>query len=74
MTTGYGSQPVIHSLDLEVDAGEVVALLGANGAGKTTTLLALSGELPLMDGEVLIDGVRRDPSAPPAGPSRAWPT
>jgi branched-chain amino acid transport system ATP-binding protein len=58
MTTGYGSQPVIHSLDLEVDAGEIVALLGANGAGKTTTLLALSGELPLMDGQVLMDGVR----------------
>jgi branched-chain amino acid transport system ATP-binding protein len=58
MTTGYGSQPVIHSLDLEVAAGEIVALLGANGAGKTTTLLALSGELPLMDGEVLLDGVR----------------
>jgi branched-chain amino acid transport system ATP-binding protein len=58
MTTGYGSQPVIHSLDLEVAAGEIVALLGANGAGKTTTLLALSGELPLMEGEVLLDGVR----------------
>ena len=58
MTTGYGSQPVIHSLDLEVEAGEIVALLGANGAGKTTTLLALSGELPLMEGEVLLDGVR----------------
>jgi branched-chain amino acid transport system ATP-binding protein len=58
MTTGYGSQPVIHSLDMEVAAGEIVALLGANGAGKTTTLLALSGELPLMEGEVLLDGVR----------------
>jgi branched-chain amino acid transport system ATP-binding protein len=58
MTTGYGSQPVIHSLNLEVAAGEIVALLGANGAGKTTTLLALSGELPLMEGQVLLDGVR----------------
>ncbi len=56
MTAGYGSQPVIHSLDLEVAAGEIVALLGANGAGKTTTLLALSGELPLMHGKVMIDG------------------
>ena len=36
--------------------GEVVALLGPNGAGKTTTLLALSGELPLLAGEVAIDG------------------
>jgi len=56
LTAGYGSQPVIHSLDLEVAAGEIVALLGANGAGKTTTLLALSGELPLMSGRVRIDG------------------
>ncbi len=56
LTAGYGTQPVIHDLDLTVDAGEIVALLGANGAGKTTTLLALSGELPLMDGRVLFDG------------------
>jgi branched-chain amino acid transport system ATP-binding protein len=56
LSAGYGSQAVIHDLDIEVHAGEVVALLGANGAGKTTTLLALSGELPTLAGEVLIDG------------------
>jgi branched-chain amino acid transport system ATP-binding protein len=56
VTTGYGPQPVIHDIDIEVAHGEVVALLGPNGAGKTTTLLALSGELPLHSGEVLIDG------------------
>ena len=53
---GYGPQPVIHDLDLVVDPGEVVALLGANGAGKTTTLLGACGELPLLAGEVLLDG------------------
>ena len=52
ITAGYGRQPVIHDVSLEVRPGEVVALLGANGAGKTTTLLALSGELPIMGGEV----------------------
>lgn len=52
ITAGYGSQPMIHDITLEVRPGEVVAILGANGAGKTTTLLALSGELPIMDGEV----------------------
>ena len=55
LTAGYGPQPVVHELEIEVGAGEVVALLGPNGAGKTTTLLALSGELPLMKGEVFFD-------------------
>jgi branched-chain amino acid transport system ATP-binding protein len=39
-----------------VSRGEVVCLLGPNGAGKTTTMLALSGELPVISGEVLFDG------------------
>src|SRR5215212_5698768 len=56
ISAGYGPQPVIHDLDLVVQPGEVVGLLGANGAGKTTTLLALAGELPLIGGEVLLDG------------------
>ena len=57
LTTGYGAQAVIHDINIEVRAGEVVTLLGPNGAGKITTLLALSGELPLQSGEVLIDGM-----------------
>jgi branched-chain amino acid transport system ATP-binding protein len=62
IAAGYGSQPVIHDVDLDVRAGEVVALLGANGAGKTTTLLTLAGELPPMRGEVAIEGtVTRSP-------------
>jgi branched-chain amino acid transport system ATP-binding protein len=56
VSAGYGPQPVIHEVDLEVHPGEVVGLLGANGAGKTTTLLTLAGELPLLRGEVLLDG------------------
>jgi branched-chain amino acid transport system ATP-binding protein len=56
MSAGYGGQPVVHDLDLVVDPGEVVCLLGPNGAGKTTTLLAMSGELPLLGGEVLFEG------------------
>jgi branched-chain amino acid transport system ATP-binding protein len=54
LTAGYGPEPVIHDVNLEVRPGEIVALLGANGAGKTTTLLALSGELPIMGGEILL--------------------
>jgi len=56
MTTGYVGQPVVHDLNVAVNPGEVVCLLGPNGAGKTTTMLALSGELPLISGEVLFDG------------------
>jgi branched-chain amino acid transport system ATP-binding protein len=51
LSAGYGKMAVVHDMDLRVDAGEVVALLGANGAGKTTTLLALAGELSPMEGE-----------------------
>jgi branched-chain amino acid transport system ATP-binding protein len=56
VSSGYSGQPVIRDVDLEVEAGEVVCLLGSNGAGKTTTLLAMSGELPLLKGQVLLDG------------------
>src|SRR5579859_2216689 len=62
--TGYGRLPVVFNVDLEVNEGEIVALLGANGAGKTTTLRALSGMLPLMAGDVSLDGTslkRRPP-------------
>jgi branched-chain amino acid transport system ATP-binding protein len=52
VSAGYGSMPVIRELDLRVDAGEVVALIGANGAGKSTTLLTLAGELTPLEGEV----------------------
>ncbi|UGS36959.1 ABC transporter ATP-binding protein [Capillimicrobium parvum] len=57
LASGYGGQPVIHDVDIAVNAGEVVCLLGNNGAGKTTTMLTLSGELPTLAGEILFDGV-----------------
>jgi branched-chain amino acid transport system ATP-binding protein len=56
LCAGYGPQPVIRDVNLEIAPGEVVVLLGPNGAGKTTTMLALSGELPALSGEVRIDG------------------
>jgi branched-chain amino acid transport system ATP-binding protein len=56
VSAGYGKMAVVRDVDLRVDAGEVVALIGANGAGKTTTLLTLAGELSPMVGEVHLLG------------------
>jgi branched-chain amino acid transport system ATP-binding protein len=58
LSAGYGQLAAIRDLDLQVDEGEVVALIGRNGAGKTSTLLALAGELKPMAGEVLWMGKR----------------
>jgi branched-chain amino acid transport system ATP-binding protein len=52
LSAGYGKMAVVRDVDLRVDAGEVVALIGANGAGKTTTLLTLAGELRPLGGGV----------------------
>ena len=52
LLAGYGALAVVRSLDLHVDEGEVVALIGANGAGKTTTLLTMAGEIAPLGGEV----------------------
>ena len=56
LVTGYGDLAVVHGLDLHVNAGEVVALIGANGAGKSTTLLTLAGEVAQMSDDVLWKG------------------
>lgn len=50
VSTGYAAAPALHDIDLNVDEGEIVALLGANGAGKTTTMLTIAGDLPLWTG------------------------
>ena len=53
---GYGPVQVLHGIDLSVEEGKVVVVLGANGAGKTTTLRAISGVVKVR-GELLFDGV-----------------
>jgi branched-chain amino acid transport system ATP-binding protein len=52
---GYGAANVLHNVDLIVEAGEVVVVLGANGAGKTTLMRAISGLIP-HTGQISIDG------------------
>lgn len=62
LSVRYGpALSVLHAVDMKIDDGAVVALLGANGAGKTTLLRALTGLLPfhggrVTAGEVLFDG------------------
>lgn len=62
---GYGQVQVLHGIDLSVDEGQVVVVLGANGAGKTTTLRAISGMIAAK-GEISFDGaslIGRHPEA-----------
>jgi branched-chain amino acid transport system ATP-binding protein len=52
----YGNVEVLHGIDLHVDEGEIVTIIGANGAGKSTTLLAISGLVRPSEGEILFGG------------------
>lgn len=52
----YGESHVLHGVDFEVRAGEVVTLLGRNGAGKTTTLKSVMGMVPRRGGSVRLRG------------------
>ncbi|MBU3653899.1 MAG: ABC transporter ATP-binding protein [Limnohabitans sp.] len=53
---GYGRMEVLRGVSLQVQAGEMVALLGSNGAGKTTLNTVMCGLLPLRSGQVCFDG------------------
>ncbi|HSY14444.1 MAG TPA: ABC transporter ATP-binding protein [Jatrophihabitantaceae bacterium] len=56
LSAGYNGIPAIRDLNLTVNPGELVALLGANGAGKTTSLMTLAGVQQPLSGEVLWEG------------------
>jgi len=56
VNVGYRGKPVAEGIDASVSPGEVLILLGCNGAGKSTLIKSIAGLLPVLGGEVRIDG------------------
>lgn len=54
--TFYGNIQALRSVNLTINQGEIVTLIGANGAGKSTTLMTICGVNPLRNGEILFEG------------------
>ncbi len=63
---GYGATEVLRGLDLEVEAGEIVAVLGSNGVGKSTLNRMLSGVLRAASGSIRFDGLPIERAKPAA--------
>jgi branched-chain amino acid transport system ATP-binding protein len=56
ITLQYGRIEALHGISIEVNEGEIVALVGANGAGKSTTMRAVSGLRPIASGTIRFEG------------------
>ena len=52
LQVAYGGIQAVKGIDLEVQEGELVTLIGSNGAGKTTTMKAITGSLPMLGGDI----------------------
>jgi branched-chain amino acid transport system ATP-binding protein len=52
----YGRVEALHGIDLSVEEGEIVTLIGSNGAGKTTTVRSISGLVPASAGRIMLGG------------------
>ncbi len=52
LKVAYGGIKAVKGVDLHVDEGELVTLIGSNGAGKTTTMKAITGTLPMVEGDI----------------------
>ena len=56
LSVNYGAIRALKGADLDVYAGEIVAVIGANGAGKSTLMNAIMGDVPRAGGQILLDG------------------
>lgn len=56
ISVGYGERPILSGVSFDLRDGEIIVLLGSNGAGKTTLIRALNGTLPILCGEISLDG------------------
>lgn len=56
LCAGYGKRQVLENVSLEVQSGEILAVLGKNGSGKTTLLRAIQGILPQYTGNIRVNG------------------
>ena len=70
LCSGYGSVPVLRSVNLSVDAGQIMLIVGENGAGKTTLLRTLGGFIVPTSGSVKLDGADLTGSAPETMPDK----
>lgn len=53
---GYDGTPILQNVSFTVHAGQITTLVGTNGCGKTTLLKAIARQLPLLDGQILLQG------------------
>ena len=56
LNTSYGSINALRGINLEVNEGEIISLIGSNGAGKSTLLASVTGTAPARKGQILFDG------------------
>jgi branched-chain amino acid transport system ATP-binding protein len=70
LCSGYGSVPVLRNVNLSVDAGQIMLIVGENGAGKTTLLRTLGGFIVPTSGSVRLDGAELTGLAPETMPDK----
>src|SRR5262245_55558519 len=58
VSSGYGAIEALKGVNIRIDKGEIVTLIGANGAGKSTTLRNITGLVPARSGEIMFEGQR----------------